>query len=250
MVNFRYHLTSLVAVFLALGLGMLVGASLADDEGLRLEQRAVIQEIEARLTDLRAENTQLGHQLSSQMATLQFYDEVLVQAGQAWIGDRLMGRRVTLFVSEAADEVTQPLRSFFESLGVQVTAIVWRGEEASAAGLGVPSQGLSAALADLLMGAEVRSDLEPLIAGGHIHFDGTLRPADAVVLIQSEIQELTAGVANQLSLLGVNGATATIGGAQATRISPPWQSVAHIDTPAGRLRLASMLATMMDTEME
>jgi Copper transport outer membrane protein, MctB len=61
MVNFRYHIVSLVAVFLALGLGVLMGSTVID-QGLvkRLEQNA--KGLDGRLTALQAQNDALVRQ--------------------------------------------------------------------------------------------------------------------------------------------------------------------------------------------
>ena len=53
--GFRYHLASLMAVFLSLVLGILIGGVLYQDSGLVEEQGLIIAEMEARFGDLRAD---------------------------------------------------------------------------------------------------------------------------------------------------------------------------------------------------
>lgn len=63
MINFRFHLVSLIAVFLALGLGILVGSSVVDQvivDRLHREITSVRNESNAR----RAQNKQLNDELS------------------------------------------------------------------------------------------------------------------------------------------------------------------------------------------
>src|SRR5690606_30571606 len=59
LVDIRYHLASLIGVFLALGVGMLIGTQLAQGGALENEQQRLAQRLEARLEGLRAENRAL-----------------------------------------------------------------------------------------------------------------------------------------------------------------------------------------------
>lgn len=58
MINFRYHLASLIAVFLALGLGIVAGSTFVSPETVRALQRS-LQSIDAKDRALEAQNNQL-----------------------------------------------------------------------------------------------------------------------------------------------------------------------------------------------
>lgn len=53
LMDLRYHAASLIAVFLALGLGLIIGGSLASDEALVLYQENLITRLEAENKALR-----------------------------------------------------------------------------------------------------------------------------------------------------------------------------------------------------
>jgi len=57
ILDIRYHIASLVAVFLALGLGILIGASLLDEGRLVESQEKLIVGLEKRFDTLQAERS-------------------------------------------------------------------------------------------------------------------------------------------------------------------------------------------------
>jgi len=62
MINLRYHIVSLVAVFLALGMGIVMGTTVVDRVTVdALNSR--LGAVEADVTDMRAENRRLGDQV-------------------------------------------------------------------------------------------------------------------------------------------------------------------------------------------
>jgi hypothetical protein len=70
VINFRYHLVSIVAVFLALGIGIIMGTAVID--------RAVVDRLERQqdglrrdIDDVRSENAQLRSELSDERETSQ-----------------------------------------------------------------------------------------------------------------------------------------------------------------------------------
>ena len=50
MINFRFHLVSLVAVFLALGLGILVGSTVVDQK--------IVDRLDSEINSVRKENSE------------------------------------------------------------------------------------------------------------------------------------------------------------------------------------------------
>src|SRR5262249_42003663 len=63
MVNFRFHIVSLIAVFLALGLGILVGSTVVDQVIVdRLDRE--IKSVRHDSTQANAENSKLKQQVS------------------------------------------------------------------------------------------------------------------------------------------------------------------------------------------
>lgn len=88
MINLRYHIVSLVAVFLALALGMVVGGTVLN-EGTGRAQRAFSDLLRKQSQQTQAENSALRAQNGHYQ---QFGDKVLPQLAR----DKLKGRSVVL----------------------------------------------------------------------------------------------------------------------------------------------------------
>lgn len=77
--GFRYHLASLMAVFFALVLGILIGGSLFQDDVLVEEQGLMILEMEERFTAMQADLTGLQNRLNSAHSALGKLQDLLCQ---------------------------------------------------------------------------------------------------------------------------------------------------------------------------
>ncbi len=134
MIDFRYHLVSIVAVFLALAVGIAIGAGALQNptlKALNRTSRAQEQQVESLLATER----RLQHQIGS--------DQAFAQAGSQVLLSRLLdGQRVVLVSAPGADGqtisgVTTALRqagaqvigqvglqqSFFDTTAVTETAL-------------------------------------------------------------------------------------------------------------------------------
>lgn len=56
VIDLKYHLTTIIAIFLALGIGILVGSTMIGDDGIVREQQKLIVQIEDDLQILRNQN--------------------------------------------------------------------------------------------------------------------------------------------------------------------------------------------------
>lgn len=116
MLTWRYHLLSLVGVFLALGLGVLVGISVSDTGVLETSQDVLVRDIQSDLDGLRTENSQLSRERAT---NIRFQDDSFPFV----VGGRLQGKRIAIVASSAAgDEVVRKLTSAIDAAGGQVTS--------------------------------------------------------------------------------------------------------------------------------
>lgn len=117
MVDFRYHLVSIIAVFLALALGILVGTTALNGELLDNLKGS----IDTLTTDKRTLEGTIG-QLRQQAGS----DEQLVdQIAATAVTDRLDGRRVVLVNAPGATAALgEALVPLLEAAGATVTATV------------------------------------------------------------------------------------------------------------------------------
>ena len=63
--SLRYHVVSLAAVFVALGIGILLGAAMSGDEGLAGQQRALIERLDADFNRLSQDRDALAQELET-----------------------------------------------------------------------------------------------------------------------------------------------------------------------------------------
>lgn len=115
MVDFRYLLVTVVAVFLALGIGVLMG-----NLGLNLPQDIEnrIDSVEARNDELRTEIDELNRAIA--------LDREFGEAVERWfVGGALAGEKVVVFEVDGSDGSTvDDLRDEVESAGGEITATV------------------------------------------------------------------------------------------------------------------------------
>lgn len=118
MINFRYHLVSLVAVFLALGLGVVMGSTVVDRavvDGLRNR----IDQVESNAERRREENAGLRDELASR-------DEFIDGSAPFVVERRLPGVPVVVVAVAGTDE--DPLReavSVLRTAGANAPGILW-----------------------------------------------------------------------------------------------------------------------------
>lgn len=95
VIDFRYHLVSIVSIFLALAVGIVLGAGpLEGDIGTRLTQQ---------MTALRAEKTQLRTELDAARRGAAARDTFSAAVAPAVLKGRLSGRTVALVVAPGVD---------------------------------------------------------------------------------------------------------------------------------------------------
>lgn len=103
MIELRYHLGTIVGIFLSLGLGMLIGTQLADEGTLVEEHTRLVGRIEESLERLRSEKQELGRRLDVVQQRLareeRFVDDVIGGV----VVDVLVGQTVLLYAGDGGD---------------------------------------------------------------------------------------------------------------------------------------------------
>lgn len=117
MIDFRYHLISIIAVFLALGLGVLMGSVVLDDQ--------FVKHLENRVEAFDARNDELQEQIDALEAQVDASQAFAVQSAPWLVQDRLQGRNVVVIQLEGIDgETVSELRSMIESAGGAVPTTI------------------------------------------------------------------------------------------------------------------------------
>ncbi|MGH2830050.1 MAG: copper transporter, partial [Actinomycetota bacterium] len=94
MINFRFHVVSLAAVFLALAVGMIVGSTVVDD--------FAISQLERDVRDFRNSNSELRAQTDALEDKVGAYEQFGRAVLPRFVGGRLSGRAVVLLVQDGA----------------------------------------------------------------------------------------------------------------------------------------------------
>lgn len=146
MIDFRYHLISIIAVFLALGIGVLMG-SLVLGENLVDQLERQLQRIETRNGELERAIEQLNRQVE--------LGEGFAQAAYPHLVDsQLEGERVVLFTFEGTDgRLLDEIRAGIEDAGGTVGGVVTANAK-----LGLDSQPARDELALFLSSSETDPD--------------------------------------------------------------------------------------------
>lgn len=112
MINFRYHVVSLTAVFLALAIGLVVGTAalngpLADD-------------LNDRVNGLSQHNNQLREQFESMKDEVSRQEDFAVEAAPYMLADQLTGRRVALVSLPAANKYADGVAEMLTMAGAKI----------------------------------------------------------------------------------------------------------------------------------
>lgn len=121
MINFRYHLVSLVAVFLALAVGIVAGSTVIR-ESLVSSLEANVRSAERRLDEVQATNSELEARLDERDERDAQRDE---EGPDVFLGGRLAGTPVLFVTAEGVDgEPLDQMKRSVESADGRVAGVV------------------------------------------------------------------------------------------------------------------------------
>ena len=117
MVNFRFHLVSITAIFLALALGIAMGATVVD--------RATVDLLQRRLDTVRAESERTDKANGDLRTELDRWNQFVSQAGERLLAGRLTGVPVvTIYVEGSERAPFDALRQALVAAGANVQGTV------------------------------------------------------------------------------------------------------------------------------
>ena len=106
MPDLRYHVVSLISVFLALAIGVLLGIAMADNGVLDGQLRAQVADIRADLDGQRARMNEKDERIAVLEERAGEDDAMLAGISEAVISGRLDGTNLAVVLGPYADEVT------------------------------------------------------------------------------------------------------------------------------------------------
>ena len=120
--DFRYYIASLAAIFLALGIGIVIGGALIDDDAMGRRQEQLIVKLEREFNQLRAEKKALQAGLADREVELevlrQFNREVLPLMVNGLLANRTIG--IVKTNHTVPNTLKEDLISVLELAGAQV----------------------------------------------------------------------------------------------------------------------------------
>ena len=111
IIDFRYHIASLVAVFLALGIGVMIGSLVVGDgfvKSIVSEQEYIVQRLEQDYDALKNEARLSREKTAALQETVDLYQRFAREFFPYVIEGRLQGVKITVF-----DNADTPLPQFF-----------------------------------------------------------------------------------------------------------------------------------------
>jgi hypothetical protein len=103
MIDLRYHIASIVAVFLALGLGVLIGSTIVGDNLIVDQQKKMLDRLETQFYVLREQENILNEENQYQKKIIADYENYSQLLLPALLKERLTGYNVAIVVTGSQD---------------------------------------------------------------------------------------------------------------------------------------------------
>jgi hypothetical protein len=255
--DFRYHALSLVAVFLALGIGIVLGASLGDSvvsEANKDVRASLRGDVEQARADARVAQQAVSNR-----------DAFISATFERLAGGRLRGERVAIVSSgDVPEEVESSVRDAVDDAGGSIDSVSKFDADPNLTAIGDAIGGRFKALGTaggaprplarrvgraLVRGAPPAEKLEDAFPGS---FSGDFRGADAVVYYRGDADRDDRSERFEAALVeGLRDARAPVVGVERSEEDPsqiPFyvdaglSTVDNVDQPAGRVALVLVLA--------
>ncbi len=114
MINFRYHVVSLTAVFLALAVGLVLGSTVLNGP--------MLDALNNQVNTLGRDNSQLREQVSFLEEEASREETFAAEAAPMLLSDTLTGRRVALVVLPGAEDYGEGVAEMLRLAGASITA--------------------------------------------------------------------------------------------------------------------------------
>ncbi|MFG1780672.1 copper transporter [Micromonospora sp. NPDC049051] len=113
MINFRYHVVSLTAVFLALAIGLVVGTAALNGP--------VADSLKENVNGLRKDNQLMRQAVQNMEKELELEEEFAAQIAEVVLPGKLTGKRVLVFSLPTGRDHTEGVVKMLQLAGAQVT---------------------------------------------------------------------------------------------------------------------------------
>ncbi len=248
MPDLRYHVVSLISVFLALAIGVLLGIAMADNGLLDDQLRAQVSDIRADLEGQRARIVEKDERIAALEERAAEDDAMLAGISEAVISGRLEGTSVALVLGPYADEGTaEALQDALALSGATLTSVTeLEPPEPTMGGMTTPEERYAGEASDMIAPYPVTGGVASAGPETVVFLGGGNPPPEA------DERTLSALAAAETSMFRVwEGANVRVVGAESSgdgRSQIPQYndlgipSVDNADRPAGRAALVLLAA--------
>lgn len=122
MVDFRYHVTTLVAVFLALAIGILIGTTMVGDQVLVQQQKRIIDRLESDFAALREQSRESRQEIAVFKAATDNYRNFAREIYPLLVGGRLQGIQGALILTGSGQ--VSKLASDLSLSGMEISPVI------------------------------------------------------------------------------------------------------------------------------
>lgn len=108
-INMKYYIVSIGAIFIALGIGMLVGFNLNYDQELSKQQATIINNLDTKFENLKSKNDKLEQDLSSLTKDYDASINYINQNVDKLIADELSEKNIGIISTNENNDYTKKL---------------------------------------------------------------------------------------------------------------------------------------------
>ncbi len=133
IINMRYYLVTITAIFLALGIGIFIGFTLDGQEIFVEQQQSLISDLELKFSELKGETVALQNLIDEKEAELLLYRDFINQVFPRLVEDKLQGFNVAII--ESSDQsINTGLITSLKKAGANVSSVTFVKKDLIVAG--------------------------------------------------------------------------------------------------------------------
>ncbi|SFE74156.1 copper transporter [Peptostreptococcus sp. D1] len=119
-INFKYFIVSIGSIFIALGIGILIGSSLGTNESIQKQNASIIKDIDSKVNALKAVNDELTIENKQVQKNIDDFKTYLSNNNQVLIKSKLLNRRIGI-ISFDEDSTSNLVSDVITSTGGEVS---------------------------------------------------------------------------------------------------------------------------------
>jgi len=120
IINIRYHIFTITAIFAALGLGILIGSSIIGNETLIDKQKGIIDNIVNEIERLRDENLGLQADFSKLQDKIKYRNELEERVLPLILKKELGNKDYMMLITENCGQTETELNNYFRTIGTNI----------------------------------------------------------------------------------------------------------------------------------